>query len=227
MLARYMREKLQIEKKKREDNISGNKISLEEKIRYESLRTEKKRILENIIFPSMANLIFFFESVDEDKILEETFKDEIEDLLGIRRTDPSLNNYGIFFWRLVSAIISIDSRHDKQDFRLKLTHQLHEIICKKVNVMIGIFLKNEDAKEKVRQDMTGAMAWTEMIAADVKDHYDFQILSEPVDVCKMNMKQKKEVDRNRKEKFEINARIEAPDRTLDFDTERILFKDNK
>jgi hypothetical protein len=220
-----MRIRLRLERRKQKVTLAGKELSTSDKKKLNTIRSKKKRLLENIIFPSMANLIFFFESINEDKILEKTFSDEVEDLLGIRRNDPNLANYGIFFWRLVSSIISIHSPGHRKDYsddhRLRLMAYLQEIVGKKISLIIRDFLATDDAIRIVNQDIGRAAAWSELAASVVKDYYDFGILSETIPGGIGEKESEKRI-KKREEEFQKNARINAPDRTFNFNTKELL-----
>lgn len=215
LLRRYMCEKLQLQKKKAQATVGGKDLSKEDLKRLEAIRNDKKRILENVIFPSMANLIFFFESIDQEPILWETFKDDVEELLGVRRNGPSPTNYGLFFVRLFRSILSTHSEYDKKDFRLRLMHEVHQFIASKMLIKIipTIFQKMRARNYTIRyvdQDMGRALAWTEMISKDVEDPYRYAILYESDDIGKQ------------RQKFIEHASIHKPSKKLEIDTKGIL-----
>ena len=220
-LRRYMWEKLQLEKKKAKSKDAGGEgesLTTDESKRYNSLRTDKKRVLENIVFPSMANLIFFFECIYEEPILKKTFEDDndIQELLGIIRRTPNPDNYGIYFTRLLQAILNFKEYNEK-DFRLRLMHEAHKIITSELIHKvcppmyekirgISYLLKNID------QDMARALGCTEMISKDVKEPYQFSILQ-------LHEGTEPEIQR---QNFAQHTRIESPNRSLDVNTKVIL-----
>ena len=53
----------------------------------------------------MANLLFFFECISKYPVLEELFEDDIQDLLGIRRSDPQQQIIGHIVSRLLYWIL--------------------------------------------------------------------------------------------------------------------------
>jgi hypothetical protein len=224
-LVQYMREKSQLEKKKQKARSGLIALSPEEQSRLESIRNNKKRVLENIIFPSLANLIFFFESVNQEEILAKTFRNDILDLLGIRRNNPNYSNYGIFFWRLVAAIVAINSKPVSNDFRLKLMAVMHGVLWKKMEPMLGNILYTDKAIRNVSFDMDRAITWTDMISSNVQDHYDYGELSKFREASSKIEKDEKKAEEIALKQFENYLKSEAPDRTLDFDTKQILEKD--
>ncbi|MDP9197089.1 MAG: hypothetical protein M3O24_00800 [Thermoproteota archaeon] len=178
--------------------------------RFDSLRTDKKRLLENVIFPSMANLIYFFESINYDPVLKETFENAVEDLLGVRRKHPNPGNYGLYFTKLVEAVLDISADYDKDDFRLRLTHEIHKLIKTKMTRILPSMIKNSrwSPSSSIRyagQDIGRALSWTEMASNTVEDRYDFDILL-----------------KEGASRYANHRKIEAPDRTLYVDTKWIL-----
>jgi len=210
-----MRQKLQLEKKKAQATMGGKDLSDEDLKRYDAIRNDKKRILENVIFPAMANLIFFFESIDQEPVLWETFKDDVEELLGIKRNGPSVDNYGKFFISLFRSILGTNSTYNKEDFRLALMHQALKII--NTRMMIKILparyqnvTGSDYIIQNIGQDMFRALSWTQNFSSEVKDPYNFRILRESEDIGKQ------------REKFIEHAKLQSPKRTLDIDTKGIL-----
>jgi len=209
-----MWEKLQLEKKKDEAKKRGKELSDKESKRLATIRNDKKRLLENTIFPAMANLVFFFECLDQEPILFKAFKEEVEDLLGIRRNGPSPENYGIFFILLFRSILGLNSDYDKHDFRLRLMRESMKIIYLKMAKISPIVYQNLTGSvlsiKYVGEDMGHALSRTDDVSREVKDPYNFAILHEGIDIAKQ------------REKFIKHARTEAPDKTIDIDTKGIL-----
>jgi hypothetical protein len=218
ILKRYMWEKLQIEKKKEQAKMGGGGPSEEELRRFNTIRNDKKRVLEKVIFPAMANLIFFFESIDQEPILNEAFEDDMLELLGIRRNGPSPTNYGLFFVRLFRSILGVKLEYDRKDYRLRLMHEGLKIINSKMGKIIPTVYQNVTGSDYfikyVSLDMGRALSWTETVSREVEDLYRYKIIHESEDIAKQ------------REKFIKHASLEAPDKTLDIDTKGILHRGN-
>ena len=111
----YMEEKLKIEKMKKRTSDAGNHLSEIDKRAIEANDRRKVVRLNNDIFCSMANLIYFFEFINEHHELEGIFDEDVEDLLGFRGShakrfkvdDPTSTKYLTFF-RLMSCILNYD-----------------------------------------------------------------------------------------------------------------------
>jgi hypothetical protein len=214
LLRRYMWEKLQLEKKKDQATKAGKDLSNEDSKRLNAIRNDKKRILENVIFPAMANLIFFFESIDQEPVLWKAFNDEddVQDLLGIRRIGPSPEDYGVFFIRLFKSILGLNPQYDKQDFRLRLMREAMKIIyLKMMNISPVVYQNGAGSRliiKHIGEDMGRALSWTEAVSN--QDLYDFTILHETDDIAKQ------------REKFIKHAELNSPNKTLDINTKAIL-----
>src|SRR6478736_5661636 len=182
-LIKYMHEKSQLQQKKEKINAAGKKkLSKEDREKLEgietrltSLKNDKTRILHKIIFPSMANLCFFFEAVAQSPQLQENFASDIIQLLGIRRNSPSEDNYAFMFRRLIWSIF-FPSEPRENDFTLKLANQLQQIIYVKMKRPLYEFFKeNSEPKNMVLLDIERVKAWTELISQTVNDEYTFDI----------------------------------------------------
>jgi hypothetical protein len=80
----------------------------------------------------MANLVFFFEAMTISSELKGTFESDIRELFGIRRNNPSFDNYGFMFKILLRSIFHSNLGLSQNDFRFKLLHELQEIIYYKL-----------------------------------------------------------------------------------------------
>jgi hypothetical protein len=155
-----------------------------EKNRKRYLDKEKVTILDKFIFPSMANLTFFFKSISRYPELKHIFDDDIKDLLGVRRIDPQHNKYGFILSQLVRSILLIEEEEyseeasaredfplhyqlakiDKGDFRLRLNQILQDII--KIKIMdIDLAGVSEIEKRFLLDDFNRVLLWTRIIAA--------------------------------------------------------------
>lgn len=157
----------------------------------------KTQILNDIIFPAMADLTFFFECLSISPELEAIFGKDVRELFGVIRKDPELWNYGFMFKRLVTAMIlgermsliphdDDDRYYRSDDFTLRLTHILQEIILQKISLTPKFKIKK--ASMRILEDISRGLAWTELLASRVNDPREFK----------------------------------EPNRTFDFDTVKIL-----
>lgn len=221
------------------------------------LRTQKSRkILPEIVFPSMANLLFFFEAIDENPELREVFESDIKELLGVRRLDPNIGNYGTVFKRLVGSIISAGKGFEPTDFRVKLMHELHKVIEYKMRGMLDSIFWTESSDKSVGadesqisnwvgQDMGRAVSWTGVMASKINDEYDkeYQVLSNSESILKRDKngklekieelpeeeinRRKDEINQRKKKEFDKAVSKNRPKRTFLFDTKSLLNSTHK
>jgi hypothetical protein len=138
------------------------------------LDKEKVKLLNDYIFPSMANVVFFFRSISKYPQLKIIFENDVKDLLGVRRENLQDNNYGYIFAALVQSIIlpgagflSAEKIRGK-DFRLRLNQILMETVKAKMDISgIDVF-KSTNARRIVSEDCTRAWAWVRVLAEDVE-----------------------------------------------------------
>lgn len=143
------------------------KVKLEEHKRY--LDKEKVSLLDNCIFPSMANIVFFFRYISRYPELKKVFDNDIKDLLGVRRENPEKDNYGFIFSDLVYSIImpglgyyNEEKLHD-DNFRLRLNQILQEIVIAKTEPYLTDMFTNKSIGI-IQNDLSRAEAWVEAVA---------------------------------------------------------------
>jgi hypothetical protein len=219
-------------------DIESKLIKLKSKLG--TFSDNKGEILDKIIFPSMANLTFFFEAVS--MIEELNFESDINELFGIRRDNPrtydghNARSYAFMFKELVRGMIAINEMNDEGnagriDFRLRLIHELQTLIFHKIHIQK--ILDSPKASSAVLDDILRAMAWTEMFASRVDDEY---VLSKMIpkygdkemkdlEKCK-NDKQRKEYAEMIEKKtfidFEQHAKENIPRRSFNYDFEKLI-----
>jgi hypothetical protein len=79
-LTRYLEEKLQLSKLEHKNKVAGEPLSVEDQKRKELNQRMRVHVLNRHVFESMANLVYFFEFVGLNSLLDE-FEDEIRELL--------------------------------------------------------------------------------------------------------------------------------------------------
>ena len=231
LLRNYMTELSQLLSQKDQLDKGGRKLDDKQKSRIKSLANEKVKVLDEIIFPSMANLTYFFDAIEKDPNLQDTFSSDVKDLLGVRRLMPTPSNYAFMFTSLVEGIIGLSGR--SEDFTLRLTHKLQEIIYQKAQHTSkdgSYILETKDASFRIFEDIQRALVWTGLVASRVKDEYDFSKFRPKYDVseleeCKDERQKKKymeKIERRSQQEFEEYAKKNVPKRTFDFDTKNIF-----
>lgn len=152
-LVRWFSERLEFEKERKQlqsRKKAGGKLpnSFQKKLNNSSAR--KADILSDIVFPSMANLIYFFEAITMSPQLDKIFEKDLIDLLDPRSTKKAAEwrsesstpqTSFIFrrnnFARLISAIVMVDrfmleDGKPVKDFRISLLYQMMSIINDKM-----------------------------------------------------------------------------------------------
>lgn len=112
VLERYLKEKLRIEKLKTEADLPGNKLSKNDLCEIRANDKNKVKVLDNHIFRSMANLVYFFEFINKHPELEGVFDDDVEDLFGLRGTHVKRHKVEdgkyLVFLRFLDAVLGYD-----------------------------------------------------------------------------------------------------------------------
>jgi hypothetical protein len=144
----------------------GETVSTNHK-RY--LDKEKVELLNNYIFPSMSNLIFFFVSTSRYPQLRNIFENDIKNLLGVRLENPEGNNSEFAFIELIRSILLPgygfigEVKVSRKDFRLRLNQILHDIIKSMVDLALTD-MRDTSAYRIVMDDFERTVAWTKMLA---------------------------------------------------------------
>lgn len=149
-------------------------VSLEEQEKRKAhkryLDKEKVNVLNDYVFQSMANVVFFFKCIASYPELRPIFENDIMDLLGVRRLNPQTNNYGFVLFNLLHAMLLvgeglyIDKRGHNKDFRLRLNQLLQEIVWAKFEVSLTQVFRNSSAQRVVTDDFNKVWGWTRMVA---------------------------------------------------------------
>ena len=170
-LTQYIRDRLQLAKEMEDLDAAEKEFPTEIDKRDRSLRTKKTRILDEIIFPAMADLTYFFKMVGQYPDLQILFENDTKDLLGIRRNKPLESMYGFAFFDLLCGILQIGgSRYNqrteskKDDFRLRLNDLLQRIVCHKISASLTDVIKTEGARKSVLGDFERSISWTGALA---------------------------------------------------------------
>jgi hypothetical protein len=134
------------------------------------LDKQKVVILDRHIFPSMANIVFFFRYISRYPELKGVFENDIKDLLGVRRENPQEDNYGFIISDLLLSILmpGLDYYNDEKirdkDFRLRLNQILQKAVMTKAGLHLTEMFRNVSIQHMVEDDFSRAEAWAEMLA---------------------------------------------------------------
>ena len=135
--------KLDYNSKFAEEEEQRNKAQQElNKINKRNLDRKKVYILNKHIFPSMANLILFFEYLAKDSGLKEMFEDDVKELFGYikkspdaeKREDEDDADYtmrnAILRRFLESIFLRLDFAKNPNDFRFDLLEEIYDIFTR-------------------------------------------------------------------------------------------------
>jgi len=192
----YLRRKLSFERRRTELTRAGKTLPQEDKQRR-SLDTEKVDILNNYIFPSMANVVKFLEYSQEDE-LREVFEDDIKDLF-FGKSHLKQGNPSPIFQRFLQASTSWKPQRGERrrssvlnrtplhqtvkliDFRLGLLDYLYYVLG-----LTAIFnapkyvFDDKNYVSIVKQDFARLGVWIRLLTknADVQD-FDNNTVARP------------------------------------------------
>jgi hypothetical protein len=157
-LIRYLEDTLDLEKyrKSGKKTDQGSSVgSTDEKMRNIGIRIRnnndrKSRAIDNL-FESMANLIYFFEFIDQHPEQVKRFMDDIEDLFGLKANTTAIEKSP--FSRLMRSILGKGSGwkgfDDSKDSRFLFRHRILTILIYRVNDKLKFYALNSP---KVKQD---------------------------------------------------------------------------
>lgn len=169
-----IRERLQLEQKKDRLTKAGEELSEEEGKRLTALRTATTRRLNEIIFPSMANVLYFTEMCAQHKELREFFDDAIQDLFGIRYEKKYYHkSFSPVFRRLLDALLTWSEKESPNDFRLALLELMQRTVFYKSHLFSMGQLGGDVANSIVQHDMGRAWMWTKLLAKGVEEGMGF------------------------------------------------------
>ncbi len=175
-LLNYLDDKLEIEKKKQLLQDAGKAIPRELEERARDNKRMKVYVLDKIIFPSMANVLAFFEYVSKNPDLQELFDDDIKELLlGHKDSGP------IIFRRLLEAILTWhtpDARKSTYkssrdlNFRAELFHTMLLVAFHRVPSVLKSELPLQVVNTILINDLARAWAWTEILKKRTPNYDD-------------------------------------------------------
>ncbi|MFI5406939.1 MAG: hypothetical protein ACHQ1D_10555 [Nitrososphaerales archaeon] len=130
---------------------------------------KKVRTLDNHIFRSVANLIYFFEFLNLYPDLINKFGEDIEDLLGFKSGGGSRNPKGEGLVRFIIALLAEGSIGYDDDRRFNFRRRLLKVMQNSINQKVGSIVKtSKDPRgyndtrfhDMIFQDLQRAAVWT-------------------------------------------------------------------
>jgi hypothetical protein len=167
-LKEYLDETLQLEELKKLNKIDGTAIGSHDQLRIRNNDETKVRTLDNHIFKSMANLIYFFEFLNLHPELINKFGEDIEDLLGLKGAGPK-NPKGEGFPRFIDTILANGSTGYDDDTRFNFRRRLLKIMQFLINQKATFIVKtSKDPRgyndtrfhDMIFHDLHRAEVWT-------------------------------------------------------------------
>jgi len=141
----------------RDKKKEGGRITVTDEREIRDNDDRKVYVLDNHVFRSMANLIYFFEFLNHNSDLIEKFYGDIEDLLGLhfgstrgRNRKYSSRKYRSFM-RLIKSILGYHGPKHDQDNKFYFQRQCMRIIQRAVGDKVAAFASRDnryDAKQR-------------------------------------------------------------------------------
>lgn len=200
-LVNFIQEWLQLHQKKEVRTKAGKELSAVDKKRIRELDRMKVYVIDTIIFPAMADLTYFFESLSVSPKLSEAFHDDVAELLdprnaataakfgGTDRRFSSMQFRNNNLARLVMSMISVPDTQVRggkptTDFRVGLMYQLLNIIGDMMDRLISNqYSFGNQIWKSAYEDYSRLMGWLSLLAGISEEQpkeYDRKIGFSPI-----------------------------------------------
>jgi hypothetical protein len=198
-LVNFIQEWLQIHKKREALTLEGKDLSDLEKERIRELDRMKVYVIDEIIFPAMANLTYFFEAMTTSSRLSIAFEGELEAMLDPRNSKQAarLSNGMRFssiefrennFARLVMAMLNIPMKKYPgngpiDDFRIGLMYQTLNVVGDGMDQLLTHEYGGNQIWKSFWDDYSRMRGWLALLTRSVKEEpkeYDRKIGFSPV-----------------------------------------------
>ncbi|HEY7777031.1 MAG TPA: hypothetical protein VIA09_00700 [Nitrososphaeraceae archaeon] len=181
-LLKFLEEKKHLDEKKREYKIAGKDLPQEYQTKSEELKRMKNYFLNKHIFRPTANLVTFFEFVSKSPALQETFDNDIEELLR-----GSKDNGPMIFRRLLDGILTFtDNTKGKNDkyaqidnFRVEFYYTILMLVYENLPRILRKHLPIEIINNVVMPDLARMWALTSILRKRAKE-FDIDNSNRPV-----------------------------------------------
>lgn len=203
-LVDWFRKRLELEQEKRQfkdPKKRGQKPSNKFHKNMKESAARKVDVLDKIVFPSMANLMYFFEAIEISPDLKRLFEKDVKKLLDPKDThraahsvsDMRFQSHWEFrdnnLYRLLENALSLDFgekgiKIDTKNFRIALLYQLQCLILDSMDRLLqeeyGFFTQiSQSALEDYRKAV-GWLAFITKSTPDVKEDHDRKIGFTPI-----------------------------------------------
>ncbi len=169
-IKKYLDEMLELEQFRRsgKKTFDGSTIGSKElskiKLRLRNNDDAKGRAIDNL-FECTANLIYFFQFINNHPEVLYRFKEDIEDLLGLTGQAVShIDAKKIPFTRLIREFIGEEYSDTNFDYRTRLLHIMQFLINQKSD---WVMMKNEQGMPTKNDYQMRSMMFTDMKRAEV------------------------------------------------------------
>ena len=198
-LVNFIQEWLEIHKKRDALKLVGKNLSKLEEERIRELDRMKVHIIDNIIFPSMANLTYFFEAMAASSRMSIAFEDELAEILDARKSKDVAHFSGGMrfssmqfrennFARLVMAILNIPIKKYPEngsinDFRIGLMYQMANVVGDSVDRLLGQEYTMNQIWKSFWEDYSRMLGWIALLTRSLKEEpkeYDRKIGFSPI-----------------------------------------------
>ncbi len=181
----WFQKRLVLEHERKEFGKLGQKPTNSFQNRLKSSGARKAELLDEIIFSSMANLVFFLEALEISPSLKTLFEKDLIKLFDPRfsKDDAKIREMGIntssyrFRWnnlaRLVSNILSLDigtSQVISRNFRVALIYQMQSIIRDETKRLLDTeYGFTGQITKAALKDFDSTMGWLALLAKSVSE----------------------------------------------------------
>ena len=143
-----------------------SRFSIEEKNLDNKLRQDKKRLLDNIIFPALTNLYSFFSDLKENDELLELFEEDMKELFGfgggLRKDSDVIGGF-------IDSIITWNMERYPDNFRLAMIEQIQQVIFDKITISMLYSIIDKEKRtilsQTIENDMRRALSWTQFLSS--------------------------------------------------------------
>jgi len=137
------------------ENVATPSKAQEKKSR--ALDRRKVYLLDKYIFPGMADLVFFIQTVNADPRLQELFEDDLKDLFGLRQFTGDYLYSGTLA-RLLQGMLFDGYYHDDNsvegvDYRTILANIIMDVVEKKLAACLKQLLGENEMSEMSREQL--------------------------------------------------------------------------
>ncbi len=198
-LVTFIQNWLHIHKKKERLTKDGEELSSKDKKKLRESDRMKVYILDNLVFPAMSNLTYFFEAMSASTKLSNAFEDELKEILDPRKSKSAsqlsdgMRMSSIQFRRnnmsrLVEAMLDIPMKNytvgkPVGDFRIGLMYQIFNIIGDKMDRLISHEYSMNQIWKSFWEDYQRMQGWLALLVRTSEDEpkeYDRKLGFEPI-----------------------------------------------